>query len=515
MKFLTELRFPQLPKYRNILLLVLFLPLLFIDNRSSHDWGDDFAQYIHQSKNIVQGIPQSETGFIYSQENYIGPTAYPVGFPLLLAPVYAVFGNSMLAFTSLISVFYFLLAFLLYLFYRRKIPEAAAIVLAFVFIYNPQMLLFKQEVMSDLPFTVFLALTFLLYPKMGQKGVAWLIGFGVLCGFLITIRSVGFVLIAAIIADGLLNLIRQRRNSRLKWAESAHFRQLVYRPGVVVISAVFFYYLLNSIIFRIPSGGSLRDYLSFYYSGNFLAAIPANLEHYIEVYRFIYTPVTGPFRALALLCGSAFLTMTLIGFLKKACSGLEIFDLFFIFYLLILLVFPNNDSAYRLLIPVVFLLLYYAALGFRSVTLLKTVSGAHKAVLLGILMFGLFLPGIIRTAGASRTLLDGPQQKETQQAFEYIQKNLPDSAVISFVKPRALALYTGHKGVADPFTTDVTSTYVQNREHSTDFVLVHSELTSETVKRYLRVMKDRVSLVWQNKHFRLYRINPFNPATQN
>ena len=97
---------------------IVFLPLLFINVRNSSDWGDDFAQYIHQAGNIVKGIPQSETGFIYSQENYIGPQAYPVGFPLLLAPAYAVAGNNMLAFTTFISLIYIVLGLLLVFFYR-------------------------------------------------------------------------------------------------------------------------------------------------------------------------------------------------------------------------------------------------------------------------------------------------------------------------------------------------------------------------------------------------------------
>lgn len=106
------------PGYFIGIALVLFLPLLFIGTHTSHDWGDDFAQYIHQAGNIVHGIPQSETGYVYNQLNYIGPQAYPVGFPLLLAPVYAVAGNSMLAFTTFMSLIYIILGLLVVILYR-------------------------------------------------------------------------------------------------------------------------------------------------------------------------------------------------------------------------------------------------------------------------------------------------------------------------------------------------------------------------------------------------------------
>ena len=112
------------PRYVIVIAAILFLPLLFLGTRTSHDWGDDFAQYIHQAANIVKGIPQSETGFIYSQQNYIGPQAYPVGFPLLLAPVYALAGNNITAFTTFISLMYIILGLLMVIFYRKRSLKA-------------------------------------------------------------------------------------------------------------------------------------------------------------------------------------------------------------------------------------------------------------------------------------------------------------------------------------------------------------------------------------------------------
>ena len=95
---------------------LICLPAFFINIKSSHDWGDDFAQYIHQAKNITAGIPQQQTGYIYNPEfHHLGPPAYPVGFPLLLAPVYAIFGNSIKHFDIYIS--FFLLGFALLMFY--------------------------------------------------------------------------------------------------------------------------------------------------------------------------------------------------------------------------------------------------------------------------------------------------------------------------------------------------------------------------------------------------------------
>jgi len=499
---------------QQVLIILLFLPLLFLNNRYSHDWGDDFAQYIHQAKNIVEGLPQSETGFVYSQENYIGPTAYPSGFPLLLSPVYALFGNRMIAFTFYLSLFYLALALLVLKFYRNLFSTVTAIILTVLLVYNPQLILFKQEVMSDLPFTLFLVLAFLVYPGANTGDWRRQLLFGLITGFLMMIRSVGFVLLLAVAVDLFIQWIRQRRAAAGLEGRRPGLKPLLQSGGLLVFAPLLIYYLVNSLIFKIPSGGSLQDYLKFYYSGNFLSTIPANLEQYVEVFRFMYTPVVGGFRFIALITGSLFLVMSLLGFLRKLWKGPELFDLFFIFYLFILLVFPNNYSAYRLLIPVGFLLVYYAALGFRMIRLPFHLSGRNKALALGIFMLALFLPGIINVTAGRKTMLDGPQQPESISAFYHISQEVSDTAVIVFFKPRALALYSGRKAFADPFTEDPTSIHVQITEASADYILVHQDYTREPMKRYLRVMGRRVDEVWKNRKFNLYRILPPDPSAR-
>jgi 4-amino-4-deoxy-L-arabinose transferase-like glycosyltransferase len=501
-------------KYRTVLVILLFLPVIFINIRSNHDWGDDFAQYIHQAENIIKGIPQSQTGYVYNQENYIGPTAYPSGFPILLAPVYAIFGNSMQAFIFYISLFYLALAFAVIWFYKKHFSPLAAIVLAFILVYNPQLLLFKQEVMSDLPFTLFLVLAFCFYPEVKPGKTRTIVFFGILTGFIIMIRSVGFVLVMAIAVDQFIAILRKRKQDKLNHVPSASMIKSMGFPLLLTGIPVIFYFLINSLVFRIPSSGSLLDYLYFYYSGNFLLTIPDNLEQYVEVFRYMYTPVTGGFRFLSLLLGSAFLTMALLGFIRKISTRIEVFDYFFIFYVFILLVFPNNFSAYRLLIPVGFLLLFYAAQGFKSIRLAFFMSGKNRVFILGLLMLAMFIPGIINVTAGKNTMMEGPQQEDAVAAFRFISGNIADTSVIVFFKPRALALYTGKQGLADPFTEDPSEIHTQLVKASADYILIHEKLTRESMKRYSRVMKSRAQLIWKNKGYRLLKINPPNPAEQ-
>jgi len=489
------------PRFVLIAAAILFLPFLFIGTRTSHDWGDDFAQYIHQAENIVLGIPQSETGFIYSQQNFIGPRAYPAGFPLMLAPVYAISGNSILAFTTLISVFYFALGMLMLLFYRRHFSWITALTLTIILLYNPQMILFKREIMSDIPFTALLVLNFIFYQKLRNGNLKQLLVLSVTTGFMLTIRPAGFVFIAAVVIEQLLLLVRRK----IRISNFAIF------SGALTLIPILIYFSVNSLIFKIPSVGSVQNYLLFFSSGNFFQIIPENLGHHFEVFSSMFVNENGALRGFSFLLGPVILTLTLLGFLKRLIQGPKAMEWFFLFYLVMLLIFPSNHSAFRLMVPLGFIFLFYAAIGIKTIQLLPGIPGSKKAIAIGILIVLIYLPSIIAIARSQHETLEGPQQGSAISTFNYIRNNVPPQAVVVFAKPRALALYAGCHSLADPFTADPTSFHVQVMEANASYLLINKKISSEPMKMYARVMQNRITKKWENSEFTLYRINGVNP----
>lgn len=491
-------------KPRNVLItaVFLFIPLLFLGTFTSHDWGDDFAQYIHQAANIVSGIPQSETGFVYSQENYIGPQAYPVGFPLLLAPVYALSGNTMSAFTAYISLIYIILGLLMVIFYRHYFTWISSVVLTLIFLYNPQMILFKREVMSDIPFTALLVLNFILYLKYRSGTLKQIVVLATVTGFMLAVRPAGITFVAAVAMDQFFAM-RNRKS---------FFRNFSTTVGTFILVSMLLYVIINTFIFRIPSGGSIRDYMLFYYSGNFLPIIPENLAHYVDVFRYLYVPEAGILRGFSLMLGSVMLSMTMLGFVKRMLKGPDAVEWFFIFYILMLLVFPNNYSAFRLMVPLGFIFLFYATEGFKTIQPLQKFPAWKKAIPAGIIVLLLFIPGIASITRSGYKTIEGPQQKPAVEAFDFISKNLARESIVVFTKPRALALYAGCKSMADPFTTDPTRIHKQVSEANATHLLIHRKLTTEPMKRYAGVMQRRLTRLWGNKEFVLYRINPVDPS---
>ncbi len=500
----SKLRFKNIlskPNYFIGLATLVFLPLLFIGTHTSHDWGDNFAQYIHQAGNIVHGIPQSETGYIYNQLNYIGPQAYPVGFPLMLTPVYALTGNNMVAFTTFLSLIYIILGLLMATFYHKYFSPITALVLAIIFLYNPQMLLFKREIMSDIPFTALLVLNIILYQKLKPGNLRLLSILVLLTGFMLTVRPAGIVFVMAVAMEQLVLLTRRKTG----------IKDIAIRTGMFTTIPILIYLTVNSFLFKVPSGGSIRDYMLFFNSGNLLQIIPENFSHHIEVFRYLYIPEAGVLRGFSLLLGSVMLTMTMIGFVKRLLQGPDVIDWFFIFYVLMLLVFPNNDSAYRLMVPLGFISLFYAATGLKAVQLFAVIPAWKKAATISIIILILFIPGIFSIVRSQNNIIEGPQKASSVETFNFIRKNVPAEAVVVFAKPRALALYAGCQSMADPFTNDPTQIHLQIAKANATYLLIHDNLTNETTKRYSRVMQNRLTKLWGNKEFVLYKINPVNP----
>ena len=64
--------------------------------RRGHEWGDDFAWYIMQARSVASGSVEEfvqQSNFTNTRSTtYVGPLAYPWGYPLILVPVYMING---------------------------------------------------------------------------------------------------------------------------------------------------------------------------------------------------------------------------------------------------------------------------------------------------------------------------------------------------------------------------------------------------------------------------------------
>lgn len=487
--------------YTLLIACIVFAPLLFINVRNSIDWGDDNVQYIHQAKNIVEGIPQSQTGYIYN-ENYPvgGPRAYPVGFPLLLAPAYALAGYNLYAFTFVVALTAFFLALLMTLFFMRYFRALPAILLTALFFYNPQVLMFKEEVISDLPFGLFLVASTLLYTSPGRQTYRRSFLIALLIGMLISIKSIGLFFPLAILADTVRMIFLRIRGKRKDMPEI----DLLHR-FIMVTGGIIFFAVLNLFIFRMPSGGGISDYLNIFNLNQLLNTILQNLAIYVEVLRYIFVPQVNDYRAIALVAGSMSLALLFFGMIRKFITDFDFIDILALCYIAVLLVYPYNAGAFRFIMPAGFLVMYYIAIGLRSFNPGIPVDGLTKAVVAGGLMFILFLPGLKDVLGSQNSILQGPQEKAPQEAFAWIKANTPANAVIAFAKSRAMAFYTDRHGFSNPKNQDIVIMHVDFMKAGVTHLLASKSLSDESFMRYIHMSQNRLEHIWGNEEFDLYR----------
>ena len=122
---------------------------------------DDFAAYISQGIALTQGkVAQyiADSTLMTSKQDllYMTPSSYPWGFPLLLAPIYKIFGFNLVAFKSVGIICYALFVGIFYIFCAKRLPKIYAIFGTLFFALNPFMIYFSaNEIMSDIPFLLF------------------------------------------------------------------------------------------------------------------------------------------------------------------------------------------------------------------------------------------------------------------------------------------------------------------------------------------------------------------------
>ena len=189
------------------ILLILMLgaglsPLFFINMGNSFGWGDDFAQYIHQSVNMLTGQSQMETRYVYNPAfAMLGPPAYPPGFPLLLVPVSFLSSAYPVDYVAYMSLWAVAFACLSFGFLNHYFSNFSAFLLMLVLIYNPGMLFFKREVMADLPFAVFF-LSVIIAGNAPQSRTR-IVMVGLLAGCAMLLKAQGWIFpLVFIISEG-------------------------------------------------------------------------------------------------------------------------------------------------------------------------------------------------------------------------------------------------------------------------------------------------------------------------
>jgi hypothetical protein len=436
-----------------------------------HSWLDDFAAYIMQAKAFVDGSMGEfvrRNAFTVNTSSYPpGPAAYPWGFPLLLAPVYAIFGMNALAFKLVNTLFYALFLVVLFALARTRLADAEALLLTAALAFNPALLLAHDQIISDIPFLFFCTLGILLVDAFtqpalepsprrtqrdtkenlksssfvllrdlrGKKTLFLGIATGATIFAASFIRTNGILLLIPLALGQLIRHWPQRRNLSIIMLKSAIVPYLTF--GVL--------FAAQALIF--PSGQ--ESYLS-HFSLFSLQGLWDNFLYYLWLPSWTFREIPAGVAIYPLL-----LVFAIISAMKRRSRDLPI-HAFSLATMVLFILWPERQGL-RFIYPILPLFLIFAFDGMKlAVTHLK--PDWHKAgemaltgfwLLLIAISFGVSFNAARENLSAGRAT-NGPFDPVSAQMFEFLREKTPAQSVIIFFRPRALRLFTDR----DSFMTE-------------------------------------------------------------
>lgn len=444
----------------HIFLLGFLVPLFFINIKTSHDWGDDFAQYIHQAKNVLEGKSQNETGYIFNGKNFIGPKAYPVGFPLLLAPIVKNAGIDFGVFSLYISAWLALLGIIMFAMLRQWFSYIVSLMAVLILIYNPWTLTIKSEVLSDIPFTAFALLC--VYMMERKQNLAIAIALGVLMGFTCHIRSVGFIL-------PIVYFVFLALKHGLQLSEFRFF-------GISTMAA-FLCWLVITLLFPCDT-----SYLSALYMDNIWLGINDHLSYNLQTINVFFESLDNKnFYYIGIFASSVFISSAAFGFIymlrsKKYSASLIYFSL----YVITILVFPLGNAGYRFVLPVMPVLFLLSVTGLKQILALLFHQTKWRTLLCGSLVLYSYNDEWCKMIDNEPKVLDGPQEYSAKITLGNVNTYY-EAATIVFDKPRALALFTKHQSFAFSDKQTKDEMLSQIKEFHANYLLTCNGLTPSNV----------------------------------
>ena len=439
---------PVMPKKTGITLTFILLVSALLGSSlltRGHFWGDDFAAYIGQAQSILHGKMDrfvARNGFTVSQSSreeghQMGPAAYPWGFPLMLAPVYAVVGLSPLALKlpGLLAYLGFLLVF--FFLAKRRLTLTQSLLAVSLFAFNPELLGALDDIVSDIPFLFLSTLAFLLadiYTNEDQPNrrqiLAALTGAAIFSAFFV--RTQGLILLASIL---LFQGVRFLRNP-------GHHRQ-IFVDSLVLTATFGLLWGVSALIF--PSGQS--SYLALYAEFS-IDKLTANVVAYSILFETFFATLPGQSLFFAI-----FVALFFIGLLARFKADLP-FVIYLALYLLVLWTWPEWQG-YRFLFPMLPFFIYFAFQGIRM-TLHKLGKDRRAVIQKGACAYLALIAALFAyNAGWNAYVnlrddreINGPFDPLSMETYEFIRNETPPESVIVFFKPRAMRLMTGRDALA-------------------------------------------------------------------
>ena len=422
---------------RNALLSIIILISFIVGActlRRGHEWGDDFAWYIMQARSIVNGTTDAfmeQSRFTNGESTtHLGPIAYPWGYPLILTPVYALKGISPLALKLPGLFFYAGFLVCLYLLLKTRLRETESLLIVALFGFNPLLLQFLDQILSDIPFLFFSTLSLLLMSQEGKRSTLHNIAIGASVFFTTFLRVTGVLLLGCFLIVEFFKLLNNRKD-RNRVIE-------VIKDSLTVCFVFILLWITNLLLF--PSGGD--SYFSQY------SSLIETARGFIPTYFNVFSLFFGDSQAWKYLYYLMF-GLFLLGAVTRWKQE-PIFILFFIFWMLVHVTYPYWQGA-RYIFPLLPIFIYFIFQGIRFLIhrLPERYRFTGQSAIYGlwILIACIFFVKSATNAYANLQndrSIGGPFDPFSREVYNYIKEETPPESVVIFFKPRVMVMMTDH-----------------------------------------------------------------------
>lgn len=414
-----------------IVLLILLLPLTIINVRSDHDWGDDFAQYLHQARNLCEGKNMMETGYLNEfSPAESGPSAYAPVFPIMLSPVYCLFENSYTAFNRFTAILLLLAAITGFLLFSKFIPRISSLAIIVLFAWHPFSFSFKNEILADFPFLLYVFLALYFYSQKLFKGKIIITALFTALAF--STKSQGIALALCIPLSYVL------------FSDEKISLNIRIRNGLKHLFVfLFFMIIINLVIFKSP----LFD--KAYTSLINISVIWQNILAYYDSY--VYFVSFSFFGLIIWTKIFAFLTIILLihGIILSFRHS-KILVIYFFIYLSMLLAYDYTKMSERYLFHLLPFMLYFIVFSASKINLSFIKKGQTALILIFIAFFTLITRYYVQDFRYNNQIVEGPCKPESIELFNQVKNLSEDDDIILFFKARAMAYYSSRKSFYTP-----------------------------------------------------------------
>ncbi len=494
--------------------------LATINHFSGPDWGDDFALYVRQAKALIIGnvgevLHDNRYAIDNSGWHTFSPYSYPWGWPLLMAPFYAVFGMNyaVFKFLEVLALCGFLVVF--FALVRRRTNTAAATVLTLLIGLSPSFAGATDAVLSDLPYLFFAFLTLWWMDRCRLRGLLddrrRLVVLGLLLAFTYNVRREGMTLVLALVTLHVVVLAGTAMRARsLRALGDVDWRKVAL-PYVTFAGAVIAFFLVLPTAVR-PTfpGAGLRNvsFRATYYrdvlAEHFGLKDPGNPMRLLG-------STSAARQVLALLVILA--VVGVVGRLMLRPAEDVTLATFVVSSSFLMLISPYEASRYLFTISP--LLAYFA---YQSLpTLASFVEGRDGArlvrgasVLSATALAGLMLLNAGDLSHSTRYHLDysytenGPETPQAQEMLAAVRERTRGDDVILFFRARAMTLYTDRLALQG---SDLTKML----KRVDWYVMAKNSTYSQTLLTDAEAAALGLTKAWDNAGWVIWRVAPRAP----